>query len=86
MLQNNYDRQYACKQIDKEVDKIKQDYPWGWSRQDQLLVDSAEVQILVGNDKAALDLLDKCFGGGNLVVEWENAAEATKYNYYKEEY
>lgn len=79
MLQNNYDRKYACKQIDNEVDKIKQDYPWGWSRQDQLLVDAAEVQIFLGNDKAALDLLDKCFAGGNLIVELQNAAEETKY-------
>lgn len=79
MLQNTYDRKYACKQIDNEVDKIKQDYPWGWSRQDQLLVDAAEVQIFLGNDKAALDLLDKCFAGGNLIVELQNAAEETKY-------
>lgn len=79
MLQNNYDRKYACKQIDNEVDKIKQDYPWGWSRQDQLLVDAAEVQIFLGNDKAALDLLDKCFAGGNLIIELQNAAEETKY-------
>ncbi len=79
MLQNNYDRKYACKQIDNEVDKIKQDYPWGWSRHEQLLVDAAEVQILLGNDKAALDLLDKCFAGGNLIVELQNAAEETKY-------
>lgn len=79
MLQHNYDRKYACKQIDNEVDKIKQDYPWGWSRQDQLLVDAAEVQILLGNDKAALDLLDKCFAGGNLIIELQNAAEETKY-------
>lgn len=79
MLQSNYDRKYACKQIDNEVDKIKQDYPWGWSRQDQLLVDAAEVQIFLGNDKAALDLLDKCFAGGNLIVELQNAAEETKY-------
>ncbi len=79
MLQNTYDRKYACKQIDNEVDKIKQDYPWGWSRQDQLLVDAAEVQIFLGNDKAALDLLNKCFAGGNLIVELQNAAEETKY-------
>lgn len=79
MLQNNYDRKYACKQIDNEVDKIKQDYPWGWSRQDQLLVDAAEVQIFLGNDKAALDLLNKCFAGGNLIIELQNAAEETKY-------
>lgn len=79
MLQNTYDRKYACKQIDNEVDKIKQDYPWGWSRQDQLLVDAAEVQIFLGNDKAAFDLLDKCFAGGNLIVELQNAAEETKY-------
>ncbi len=79
MLQNNYDRKYACKQIDNEVDKIKQDYPWGWSRQDQLLVDAAEVQIFLGNDKAALELLDKCFAGGNLILELQNAAEETKY-------
>ncbi len=79
MLQNTYDRKYACKQIDNEVDKIKQDYPWGWSRQDQLLVDAAEVQIFLGNDKAALDLLDKCFAGGNLIIELQNAAEETKY-------
>lgn len=79
MLQNTYDRKYACKQIDNEVDKIKQDYPWGWSRQDQLLVDAAEVQIFLGNDKAALDLLDKCFAGGNLIIELQNVAEETKY-------
>lgn len=79
MLQNTYDRKYACKQIDNEVDKIKQDYPWGWSRQDQLLVDAAEVQIFLGNDKAALELLDKCFAGGNLILELQNAAEETKY-------
>lgn len=79
MLQNTYDRKYACKQIDNEVNKIKQDYPWGWSRQDQLLVDAAEVQIFLGNDKAALDLLDKCFAGGNLIIELQNAAEETKY-------
>lgn len=79
MLQTKYDRKYTCKQIDKEVDRIKQDYPWGWSRQDQLLVDAAEVQIFLGNDKAALDLLDKCFAGGNLIIELQNAAEETKY-------
>lgn len=81
MLQTNYDRRYACKQIDAEVNRIKRDYPWSWSRQDHLLIDAAEVQILLGNDKAALELLNKCFAGGNLVAEWENAAEATKYNY-----
>lgn len=81
MLQKRYDRQYACKQIDAEVNRIKRDFPWSWSRQELLLIDAAEVQILVGNDKAALELLDKCFAGGNLVTEWENAAEATKYNY-----
>lgn len=81
MLQKNYDRQYACKQIDAEVNKIKQDCPWGWSRQDQLLVDAAEVQIFLGNDKAALDLLGKCFAGSNLILELQDAAEATKYNY-----
>ena len=79
MLSNNYDRKYACQQIDKEVERIKQAHPWAWSRQDQLLVDAATVQILLGNDKAALDLLNKCFAGGNLIIELQNAAEETKY-------
>lgn len=81
MLQTNYDRRYACKQIDAEVNRITREYPRSFSRQDQLLIDAAEVQIIIGNDKAALELLDKCFAGRNLVTEWENAAEATKYNY-----
>lgn len=79
MLQKNYERRYACKQIDKEVGRIKQGRPWEWSRQDQLLVDSAEVQILVGDDKAALELLNKCFSSSSLIAEWENAAEKTNY-------
>ena len=79
MLYKNYERRYACKQIDKEVNKIKQDHPWEWSRQDQLLVDAAEVQILLGSDKAALELLNKCFSGSSLIAEWENAAEKTNY-------
>lgn len=79
MLYKNYERQYACKQIDKEVEKIKSEYPYGYSKYDQLLVDSAEVQILVGNDKAALELLDKCFAGSSLISTWENAAEKTNY-------
>ena len=79
MLQKNYERRYACKQIDKEVGRIKQDHPWEWSRQDQLLVDSAEVQILLGSDKAALELLNKCFSSSSLIAEWENAAEKTNY-------
>lgn len=78
MLQNNYDRKYACRQIDKEVEKIKSEYPYGYSKYDQLLVDSAEVQILVGNDKVALELLDKCFCGGTLINEWEHVAEMTR--------
>lgn len=79
MLYKNYERQYACKQIDKEVEKIKSEYPYGYSKYDQLLVDSAEVQILVGNDKAALELLGKCFAGSSLISTWENAAEKTNY-------
>ena len=79
MLYKNYERRYACKQIDREVTKIKQDHPWEWSRQDQLLVDAAEVQILLGSDKAALELLNKCFSGSSLIAEWENAAEKTNY-------
>lgn len=79
MLYKNYERRYACKQIDREVNKIKQDRPWEWSRQDQLLVDAAEVQILLGSDKAALELLNKCFSGSSLIAEWENAAEKTNY-------
>ena len=81
MLYKNYERQYACKPIDKEVEKIKSEYPYGYSKYDQLLVDSAEVQILVGNDKAALELLDKCFAGGSLIEVWEQAVEETQYNY-----
>ena len=42
MLQNNYDRKYACQQIDAEVNRIKRDCPWSWSRQDLLLIDAAE--------------------------------------------
>ena len=79
MLYKNYERRYACKQIDKEVNRIKQGHPWEWSRQDQLLVDSAEVQILLGSDKAALELLNKCFSSSSLIAEWENAAEKTNY-------
>ena len=79
MLYKNYERRYACKQIDKEVGRIKQDHLWEWSRQDQLLVDSAEVQILLGSDKAALELLNKCFSSSSLISTWENAAEKTNY-------
>lgn len=81
MLQKRYDRQYACKQIDAEVNRIKREYPWNWSRQDLLLIDAAEVQIIIGNDKAALELLDKCFAGSSLIEVWEQAAEETQYNY-----
>lgn len=86
MLQNNYDRRYACNKIDQEVERIKNQYAHLWAKYDQLLVNSAEVQILVGDDKAALELLDKCFCGSSLISVWENAAEETQYNYYKEEY
>ena len=79
MLYKNYERRYACKQIDKEVNRIKQVHLWEWSRQEQLLVDSAEVQILLGSDKAALELLNKCFSSSSLIAEWENAAEKTNY-------
>lgn len=79
MLQKNYNRRYACEQIDQEVERIKSEYPYGYSKYDQLLVDSAEVQIFVGNDKAALELLDKCFAGSSLISVWENAAEKTNY-------
>lgn len=81
MLQNNYDRKYACRQIDAAIEGINIRYPNHWSRQDQLLADAAEVQILLGNDKLAHELLIQCFMGGSLIAEWENAAEATKYNY-----
>ena len=79
MLQINYDRKYVCQQIDKEIEQIKQYHPYGFTRQDQLLIDAATVQILLGNDEAALELLDKCFGGFFLVQTWERAAEETKY-------
>ena len=79
MLQNHYHRKYSCQQIDQEVERIKQAHPWVWSRQDQLLVDAAEVQILLGNDQAALDLLGKCFAAVSLITEWEQAAENSKY-------
>ena len=52
MLQNNYDRRYACNKIDQEVERIKNQYAHLWAKYDQLLVNSAEVQILVGDDKA----------------------------------
>lgn len=81
MFQKNYDRQYACKQIDAEVNRIERDYPWSWSRQDRLLIDAAEVQILLGNDKVALELLDKCFAGDSLIEVWEQAAEETEHYY-----
>lgn len=84
MLQKNYNRRYACEQIDREVEKIKNEYPYkyyGYSKYDQLLVDSAEVQIIIGNDKAALELLDKCFAGSSLIEVWEQAAEETQYDY-----
>lgn len=81
MLQKNYNRRYACEQIDQEVERIKNEYPYGYSKYDQLLVDSAEVQIFIGDDKAALELLNKCFAGGSLIEVWEQAAEETQYNY-----
>lgn len=80
MLRKDYNRKYACEQIDREVDHMKNEYPYRYSRQDQLLVDAAEVQILLGNDKAALELLDKCYAGGILIAEWENAVEETLYD------
>ena len=79
MLHKNYDRQYAVTQIDQEVERINQNFDDVWTRQDQLLVDAAEVQILVGDDKAAMVLLNKCFAGKVLIDRWENAAEETKY-------
>lgn len=78
MLQNNYDRKYACRQIDEAIEGINNRYPNYWSREDQLLADAAEVQILLGNDKSAHELLVLCFCGGSLIAEWEKAAEMTK--------
>lgn len=81
MLQNMYDRKYVCRKIDAAIENINNRYPNCWSRQDQLLADAAEVQILLGNDKSAHELLVQCFAGGTIVAEWEDAAEETK-NYY----
>lgn len=77
MLLNNYDRKYACQQIDKAIEDINNKYPNFWSRHDQLLADAAEVQILLGNDKAAHELLTQCFCGGSLIYEWEHVVEMT---------
>lgn len=78
MLQNKYNRRYACAQIDREVERFKNQYAHLWARSDQLLVDAAEVQILVGDDKSALELLLRCFAGNSLIEAWEQAAEETK--------
>lgn len=77
MLHKNYDRHYAVNQIDAEVERIKEECQYGYSRQDQLLVDAAEVQILLGNDEAAFELLDKCSAGLFLVATWRTACEET---------
>ena len=71
-------------EAEQEVERIKNQYAHLWAKYDQLLVNSAEVQILVGDDKAALELLNKCFCGSSLISVWESAAEETQYNYNEE--
>ena len=80
MLYKNYDRRYACEQIDLEVKTITQVY-CGHTIHDWLKVAYAEVQILQGNDKVALELLSQCFGGANLIAKWVNAAAETQYDF-----
>lgn len=78
MPRKDYDRKYACRQIESIIEGINHRYPDHWTRQDQLLADAAEVQILLGNDKAAHELLVLCFYGRSLIAEWEEAVEITK--------
>lgn len=80
MLHKDYGRKYACRKIDEAIEDINNRYPNHWSRQDQLLADTAEVQILLGNDKSAHELLVKCFAGDSLIAEWETAEEETEYD------